>query len=936
MAYVGEARWRFKGSQLACDPYVPVARVLVERVMAMYQVGQAVSMATHTERLRNGTVIRLTVFADHPPIITITPIAEPAEGGPHDFYPLCFTGSQDANVTAAAPWYSSEERTGNVDDVIDGPDTVWVRYQHGNYSTRPCGNMTWFPSHPANELPPLIVSWVGPPNRCFSDPNSGTVPATGSTIWVSDYSKLVPLRLVSTGEPVIAAWISGGVLSYVGLTSQVSPVEFARYDQETVNGTKVWTEQWRITLDAGYDELKTHLMVNPGATEGRCLVTKTLADYAQTWSGDGATWYSRGTKCHEEIVVDLVNGTHTVDWDDVTDHPYVRFDWEDSCDDSTGPEGYRYYFQKSGTITAGVPTSLDVGYYSGYSIAASPERKQMPFVGETYRIGNSTFTVDSVTVTDPMPRSDQEELDLQLVETTYTQEQLDDWVYPPDKSTAPFRGDGTSYGYGATINITWVEIETDENNDPVTYNDNEQITYLNTTGSWAFRWDRKVAATAHGKFICSVDYERDGTVVKAFIEPDVGQLFHMRVQVNEACPDFSSYSLPFMTGRYASIPYDYTWPTEPATNIPDAGHNGITGGWLATAIRCWLVIEGGRSSGIRIPIAGVSNTSSDYRQSVNWTTTADAGRLSGWDYDDEWTSSYRDITVTSGWMPEDIADYQAMTYSNIPDQHQDAAPVIYVAHLDLRYLTVFIHNDSTQLYPYADERTSSAGAIGTYGVAEPENVTGAVGFGAPDYGGFDRMAVATAVLTQTNKTHRWFPVRWRVVSHRKDLHQFAGDADTLADGTNAHQVVGVRGVRGFLANSGAAGGHLLSTAMLSTQSGTKVWREYTTNSNLFLGYFVHRDDYSVEGRLATSPYGTFLATGDADWKDEIPVGKSNVTATNQLLFGDMYDLTLAWSPGGAYSTTEAEWVTIFGATQDDASYATTIYYGGKPPIQDRS
>lgn len=73
MSYVGEARFRFQGAQEDCAPYIHVARVLVERTMAMFDVRPGVTeAATQTKVMGDGATVKVTVFAEAPPIITIT------------------------------------------------------------------------------------------------------------------------------------------------------------------------------------------------------------------------------------------------------------------------------------------------------------------------------------------------------------------------------------------------------------------------------------------------------------------------------------------------------------------------------------------------------------------------------------------------------------------------------------------------------------------------------------------------------------------------------------------------------------------------------------------------------------------------------------------------------------------------------------------------
>lgn len=93
MAYVGEARFRFKGQADVCSRYIPVARVLVEQVLAMYAINSdsGADAATHTKVLADGATIKVTVFAQAPPIITISTRPE-EDGVEYDYYDRCHNG----------------------------------------------------------------------------------------------------------------------------------------------------------------------------------------------------------------------------------------------------------------------------------------------------------------------------------------------------------------------------------------------------------------------------------------------------------------------------------------------------------------------------------------------------------------------------------------------------------------------------------------------------------------------------------------------------------------------------------------------------------------------------------------------------------------------------------------------------------------------------
>lgn len=79
MPYTGEARIRYGGPPQLCAPYIRVARVIAERVVAMFDVPGSAEAATRTVKLDDGTVIRVTVFEEVPPILTIIPVVPEGE-----------------------------------------------------------------------------------------------------------------------------------------------------------------------------------------------------------------------------------------------------------------------------------------------------------------------------------------------------------------------------------------------------------------------------------------------------------------------------------------------------------------------------------------------------------------------------------------------------------------------------------------------------------------------------------------------------------------------------------------------------------------------------------------------------------------------------------------------------------------------------------------
>lgn len=425
MAYVGEARFRFNGPADLCSRYIPVARVLVDEVKAMYAIDSpsGAGAATHTKTLDDGTIIKVTVFAQAPPIITITVKAGGAVAKDttvdNGFYFYNYTNQLNAGPRYE-PGNVSEAYSGNLDD-----GSVPTGSEPGKWEKRSLPGK-------GRSIQRITYRFLSRDLRRIDD-----YPA-----WVTQWTVTLNSTYYINGKEKTAPGDVVGAIKEVGtdvvFTTTANPVTIHRYDKDVDN---TWSLTWSssVPIAGSADSLRAvgrTMQIKPDGLEALFIVTGEFA--APGRSNDNVTFIF-------EILykISLVDGTITYLYG--SKGSVVNSLETDlvSATDGDFPDGCGYTFATDVEIEAGVTTTATLrstGFDPASPIVA-------PRVGDNFYLGSN-----------PDPNS-QSSSRIEVTGVSYTPEAYDEPGQIYTGSVEPHAG---SY---PSITFTWVKAGQEE--DPV-------------------------------------------------------------------------------------------------------------------------------------------------------------------------------------------------------------------------------------------------------------------------------------------------------------------------------------------------------------------------------------------------------------------------------------------------------------------------------------
>lgn len=418
MAYVGEARFRFKGPAQECSRYIPVARVLVERVSAMYAIGSTsgADAATHSTRLADGTVIKITVFTQAPPIITITTGSVGTLGRDITIDNGFYFYNHNAAFNAG-PRYTAgnvtEAYAGNADD-----GSVPVGSTAGKWKKRKLPAKGLFGTYRflsedlrvVDDYPAWLSQWWVLGNRTHYHINGKQIEAPGNVIGaIKD----------RTRDAVF--------------TATLNPARIHRYDRAADD---TWALTWTtdVPFSGGSEEnrrIERAMQINPAGTEALFTVIGIFtAPSISAFTGNDSFGFVILFKA------DLVTGTLTYIYGNKTDVINAYETEVVTVIDGDFPDGAGYYFANDTEIEAGVTTSVTLrhpGSDPAAYIAA-------PRVGDNFYLGSN-----------PDPNSGSSSR-LEVTAVSYTPEPYD---MPGQIYTGSVSPQSGSY---PSITFTWIKV----------------------------------------------------------------------------------------------------------------------------------------------------------------------------------------------------------------------------------------------------------------------------------------------------------------------------------------------------------------------------------------------------------------------------------------------------------------------------------------------
>ena len=485
MTYVGEARFRFQGAQEDCAPYIHVARVLVERTMAMHNIGDGgAGTATQTKTFPGGAWIRVSVFAQAPPIITISPTGGEAHKqtiveakSNYYFKPGFF----DSGLACRYEPRSINDALDDLPDVDPFDSELTGKWLTGKKAERWYIGTAYYMSldlRPDGQ-PRFLTAW--------QDGNLGELSNR------PDFNRWNPGTTFSiNAKPETAP--SGVIGALVDKTQkavfcQVStvPLVIRRYDWD--GETDAWVTTWTTNLPA--ERMYQSLHIQKSGLKGVCLVQAVVPNPNTSHPQNNTMAYPVA------IEVDLLDGTYVTVAGAASDIIEVTVAETRVTGDSTFPDGLVYLLYTKSSITAGSETSVDVaGQYGDATLW-----RAMPRVGDSFALGghdpaadqNSRITLTSVTYT-PRPYTD--------VKT---------------HAGVVFTGSEEPHmGQIGTIGFTWDKAGYTEDSGGVrtdtVHTAGTRLSYIGTSGTLERNHTFTASEIAIGRTVISAGYDQDDVV----------------------------------------------------------------------------------------------------------------------------------------------------------------------------------------------------------------------------------------------------------------------------------------------------------------------------------------------------------------------------------------------------------------------------------------
>lgn len=880
---------------------------------------------------------------------------------PRYIYPVSFCSSDDESIIQAnVPWWHYRPAYGPVDVVTGDRAVSWASNKTGKLADYPCGNMTWFPAIPA-EVPesaePLAaISWMGPKQRTFVHlQEEQVVPESDTFVWLSFYDKNVPIVKMQTPVQVHGAYLHTetdgfietkvvSILTFEGNANSVSLVR-RRY----VEGA--WEQVWSTPLDTRVITHKTHVMVNPAGTEARFLCLEQRPDGDRIIDGDLVAWDTSFVLAHIEVVVDLTNGSVSLDWEDIAEeYPYHVSYVEDDFLDSILPDANKQYVLET-EIDPGVTTTATIKY-NGRTGYDGTERKQMPYVGEKYEYGDQSdlyiIEITNVTIVDPIPPGTQEMVDQDDIELLSEEDQEQ---VVTSEAGPPFRGD--FHGRGADIEFTYTKLPATD--PPHITNIGSVLSLINQEGVCKYRWRRIVRKYSVGRVICAVDYDSQGTVVKAFLR--------VREKMSRFFEDSCGVGLAIVPPLYqTTLPKfpDETGDTAENDPLDDAAsptgrvHTYQRAMAKHVQTRAYVDIEGGVHTGKSFEVLNLGFRSNFSAQGDGYEpVVVDGvwGEVRYGYYTPDFTT-WVAPQVTYQYYPGPEGGTQnnstSNTYDVLDPTHDGIKGTVYVAHLDLRDASLLL--DYTGSNAYA-ERNENDQVIGDIATREPENIGGAIPRDEageivyPSFNGFNAITIGNRFDGVQQTQVRTGLVRRHTLFH-PPAEGAVGIPVVSAHVDNNGSQVEAFALFGFQGFYSPTSGHTQScTVGMSCHSSQvapdaditgvkgKTVREYGAmpqhNGIIYSGNGVY-------GTSAGDYLGARVCHMRGEWMNDTwtPVGEQNMTTSTQLLHRDDWEMIYRYDVEQVRSKAE-QWDDVYGTPEpaDPLRRGADVWYGSKPQIK---